>query len=73
MKFGIRVPRDVNEACQLDAENGNTFWQDAILKEYNNVKVAFELLDDGSSPPPGYKEITYHLIFDVKFDLTRKA
>jgi hypothetical protein len=63
----------VNEARQLDAENGNTLWQDAILKEYNNVKVAFELLDDGSSSPPGYKEITCHLIFDVKFDLTRKA
>lgn len=40
MKFGVRVPKDVNEARKLDAGNGNTLWQDAILKEYDNVKLA---------------------------------
>ena len=46
MKFGIEIPQNVIEAQELDAKNGNTYWQDAIKKEYNNVKVAFKLLED---------------------------
>ena len=72
-KFGIQVPRSKEEALRFDAENGNDFWLQAINKEIKNVKVAFDLLADGDSPPPGSKHIPYHLIFDVRFDLTRKA
>lgn len=32
-KFGIQVPRNKREALQLDKENGNTLWQDAITTE----------------------------------------
>jgi hypothetical protein len=39
----------------------------------NNIQVAFKFLDPGERAPPGYRKITCHLIFDVKFDLTRKA
>ena len=38
-----------------------------------NFEVAFKLLDDGTKTPIGFKKITWHLIFDVNFDLTRKA
>ena len=38
-----------------------------------NVQVAFKFNDDNESIPIGFKKITCHLIFDVKFDLTRKA
>jgi len=69
MKFRVIVL----EAIELDRENGNTFWMDAIKKEYENVKVAFKLMDDGTRPPPGYTEIICHLVFEVKFDLQRKA
>ena len=31
-KFGIRVPKYVDEARAIDAKNGNTFWWDAILR-----------------------------------------
>ncbi|KAI2501848.1 Reverse transcriptase (RNA-dependent DNA polymerase) [Fragilaria crotonensis] len=34
--------------------------------------VAFEFSDD-PSPPVGYAKATCHMIFDIKFDLTRKA
>jgi hypothetical protein len=34
--------------------------------------VVFELSDD-PIPPAGYAEATCHMIFDIKFDLTRKA
>ena len=33
----------------LDAKNGNTLWADAISKEMENVRVAFEVLPDGKS------------------------
>ena len=32
-KFGIAVPRTAKEAYDVDAQNGNTFWADAISKE----------------------------------------
>ena len=48
-------------------------WQEAIAKKMNNIRVAFQVLDHDEQPPIGYTEITCHLIFDVKIDLTRKA
>ena len=73
MKFGVEIPTDVNQAMSLDRDNGNTFWMDAIKKEYENVKIAFKKLDDDKQVPPGFTEITCHLVFEVKFDLRRKA
>jgi hypothetical protein len=32
-KFGIEIPRTLKEALELDRQNGNTFWTDAIAKE----------------------------------------
>ena len=58
---------------KLDAENGNTLWMDAIKKEMKNSKVAFSLKPRGEKAPVGYKEITCHLIFDLKMVMTRKA
>ena len=37
-----------------------------------NVRVAFQLLPRDDKPPVGFKEITCHLIFDIKLDMTRK-
>ena len=72
-KFGIEVPKTVEEALQLDKENGNSLWHDAIEKEMANSRVAFNLLGVEEGAPIGFKEITCHMIFDVKMDLTRKA
>ena len=73
IKFGIQEPNSVEETYKLDKENNNTHWHNAITKELKNVIVAFKLLGEGENPPVGSKEIPYHIIFDVKFDLTRKA
>ena len=73
MKFGIVVPGSVKEALRLDHENGNDLWSKAIDKELKNVLVAFKLLQEDENVPVGSKLIPYHIIFDVKFDLTRKA
>lgn len=73
MKFGVEIPEDAKEARRLNEKNGNRLWQNAIEKEIKNSKMAFRLLSDGEKAPPGYSKITYHLVFDVKYDLTRKA
>ena len=73
MKFGVDVPSSVEEVLKLDKSNGDTKWRDAIDKEVRNVLVTFKLLQDGEHFPVSSKEIPYHIIFDVKFDLTRKA
>ena len=44
MKFGIKIPYTVEEALQLDRENGNNLWQEAIEKEMKNSRIAFEIL-----------------------------
>jgi hypothetical protein len=72
-KFGIRLPKTVEEAIALYTENGNTFWYDAIQKEIKNVLCAFKFLPEGEQPPIGYKKIPCHMVFDIKMDFTRKA
>jgi hypothetical protein len=66
-KFGIKIPKTAAEARQFDAENGNTLWWDAILKEMKNVRPAFEVREKSIDEiPPGYQQIKCHLIFDVE-------
>lgn len=81
-KFGICIPKTVTEALQIDEENGNHLWADAIAKEMGKAKVAYVPVD-GISPEDvrsnkcdqlrGHQEIKCHIIFDVKMDFTRKA
>ena len=77
-KYGIEVPKNSEHAKRIDAENNNTFWQDAYVKE---VKALLDL-DCFEFHPAGYHEdlgsewqrISFHMIFDhVKQDLTRKC
>ena len=72
-KYGVKIPRDVKHAHKIDARNGNTLWRDALKKEMYNVGVAFEILDEGVHVPHGWKQVTRHLVWDVKMDFTRKA
>jgi hypothetical protein len=72
-KYGIQLPKSVEEALRIDAKNGTTFWREAIEKDMKNVSQAFRFNDD-DSVPVGYKHITCHMIFDVKMvGLVRKA
>jgi len=72
-KYGVRLLKTVAEALQLDKENGNQLWYEAIQKEMKNVQIAFKFLEDSESAPVGYKKIPCHIIFDVKMDFTHKA
>ena len=61
MKFGIRIPMTVEEALQIDKENGNNLWEMGIKKEMKNSRVAFKILGQHEQPPPGYKKMTCHM------------
>ena len=72
-KFGIELPKTVEEAFAIDERAGTDLWRLAIEKEMRNVQVALDVREDGVVPV-GYKEITCHLVFDIKLDtLQRKA
>jgi hypothetical protein len=72
-KFGIYVPRTVEEALEIDRKTNTTYWKDAIHKEMSNNRLAFRFLEDNEDVPVGYKWIHCHMIFDVKMDFTHKA
>ena len=74
-KFGIKVPKTVEEALALDQENGNDLWWKAIQKQMSAVKVAFKIhLDDDDKPPIGSQYMKCHMVFSIKMeDFSRKA
>ena len=67
-KYGIKLPKMVEEAKILDKANGNTLWSDAIAKEMTNVKVAFKILDDDEYVLRNYQSVKCHMIFNVKME-----
>jgi hypothetical protein len=82
-KFGVRVPKTVEEALLIDNKTNTDFWRKALTKEMSKVKVAWRT-EHGYTPKQvrtgkaatliGYQEIKCHVIFDVKMDFfTRKA
>ena len=83
--FGLRVPKTVDEAYEIDDENGNTLWQDAIAKEMNAIRskgsfktwtrMTPEDLRANPQALPGCQEIGCHLMFAIKMDgkFARKA
>ena len=57
-KFGIRPPKSVKEGQEIDAENGDTLWWDAIQEEMKNVRPAFEKRERREADlPVGYQKV----------------
>jgi hypothetical protein len=73
-KFGVRVPRNLKEAILIDQQSKDNAWKEAIKKEMDKIMEyeTFRMPPDGK-PPPDYKKIPCHMIFDVKHDGRRKA
>lgn len=82
-KFGVQVPKTVDEAYRLDTESETDYWTKAIEREMTKLRPA---VDVHSQHTPdqirsrqardtlvGYQEIPVHWVFDVKMDLTRRA
>ena len=67
-KFGIRIPKSVEEAKKIDNQNRNTLWWDAICKEMRNVRPAFDVFEGTKDQlPVGYQFMKCHIIFNIKF------
>ena len=57
----------------MNENNGNTYWQDAIAKEMENMKVAFHILPNGENSPNGYQYVNCHMVLNIKMeDFKRK-
>jgi hypothetical protein len=79
-KFGVKMPKSVNDALQMDREYGNDMWECAIKKEIGKAKVAYEPNKGGFTGQEiqekkldtmiGFQEIKCHIIFDVKMDFS---
>jgi hypothetical protein len=72
-KCGVEIPTSVENATNIDRQNANTLWKDALAKEMPEVGVAFEVLEESMKAPVGWSKVTGHLVWDVKMDFARKA
>ncbi len=52
-KYGLTLPKLVDDAPAIARCSGSTIWLEAIAKEIKNVRVAFDALEDGQNVPRG--------------------
>ena len=71
-KHGIELPTLVALAKNLDEKNCNTLLVDAINREIENLKVSFDILEDGAKILVGHNKASGHLVIDVHVALERK-
>ena len=81
--FGYLIPRSYMEAMQVDSDNKNSKWYDAIkleiesMLEYKKFKKLDKAIQDKHkkvmNSPKCYHRIKVHLVFAVKFDGRHKA
>ena len=73
--YGFVVPRNHEQAMELDKRNGNTRWRDAELLELQQIDEYETFINKGRGyvPGPGYKKIRVHFVFTVKHDGRHKA
>ena len=74
-KYGIKIPKTVEEAYSFDLENGNKLWEESINAEMPKIHGAVIEHDGEINQLVGYQEITGHMIFDIKLgeNFRRKA
>ena len=68
--YGVQIPSTVQETFDLDESNSDTLWSDALNKDMEKLKVAFDIIPDGKYPLDHYTKSSGHLIFCVR--MTRK-
>ena len=73
-KFGVELPKTVEDNLEINCKIGTDFWEKASRKEINNLIITFEKLD-GVMPQrmktdnikPGNNYCSTHMIFDLKW------
>ena len=73
-KFGVQVPNNYNHAVELDKQNKNKEWETSVDTELGKI-MGYETFKDWGMrlPPPGYKKITAHVVFDIKYNGRKRA
>ena len=75
-KHGCKIPRDYAHALQLDVQNGNTKWKNAIDLEIEQIKEYQEFKDNGEvvyekgkviNAPMDHEKIRVHFVLNVKY------
>jgi len=56
----------MKETEEIDAENRNSIWMDAVRMEMKNFMSAFDEIESPLGLEKSFKEITGHLVFDIK-------
>lgn len=73
--FGHLVPRNHDQAMELDNNNGNNHWKQAEILELVQIHEYRTFLDKekNASIPDGYQQIKVHFAYAVKYDGRYKA
>ena len=71
-KFGIDVPNSIKNAKKLDVKNGDNLLCGDTAKEKYNILVAFNILGENESSPPGWTKSSVHWMLDIKIKFARK-
>ena len=65
-KYGIQLPKGIQEYRRLDQENQNNFWIYALADEMKTPRPALEVFEGAERDLPiGYQKIGCHVIWDV--------
>jgi hypothetical protein len=74
-KFGVLLPQTHLQALDIDKKNGNTKWKDAEATVMRQLLEYQTFADKGKIDETliGYKNIRFHMIYDIKNDRRRKA
>ena len=71
--YGIEMPTNIDHADRLDRENNNILCRNALEKEMTKIGISFEVLVEVHPAPPAWSKVTWHLVWDLKMDFTRKT
>ena len=62
-----------NKKQKSHEKNGKTLWTDATNREMQNLKVVFDVLEDGDKILVGYEKSSYQFVFDFRMKLESEA
>ena len=65
---GFQVPRNHQQALELDHANGNTKWRDSEIIELKQIDDYETFMDIGTDkrPPDDFKKINVHIVYTCK-------
>jgi hypothetical protein len=54
-KFGVKLPKSVQDALRINEQTNTTYWRNVIALEIKNVDVDFKDLEVNEEVPVGYQ------------------